>query len=162
MSTNGALGPEAWKCPWFRIRPGRRYVQYARQPSRRRFDVERHMASLFSTFWRQRISFIVTADIAAFVNQHLQRDTVAQQDGPYITRASPYPHFYNNGPKQNRRPTNYRLLAFVDMCAVGFAGSFRTCRAIQGGFLLLAMLVSYLVNDTWSLPSLSRSTGMGS
>ena len=46
--------------------------------------------------------------------------------------------------------------------AVGFAGSFRSCRAIQGGFLLLAMLVSYLVNDTWSLPSLSRSTGMGS
>jgi len=42
---------------------------------------------------------------------------------------------------------------------VGFAGSFRSCRAIQGGFLLLAMLVSYLVNDTWSLPSLSRSTG---
>jgi len=41
---------------------------------------------------------------------------------------------------------------------VGFAGSFRSCRAIQGGFLLLAMLVSYLVNDTWSLPSLSRST----
>ena len=41
---------------------------------------------------------------------------------------------------------------------MGFAGSFRSCRAIQGGFLLLAMLVSYLVNDTWSLPSLSRST----
>jgi len=48
------------------------------------------------------------------------------------------------------------------MWAVGFAGSFGSCRAIQGGFLLLAMLVSYLVNDTWSLPSLSRSTGMGS
>jgi len=44
---------------------------------------------------------------------------------------------------------------------VGFAGSFGSCRAIQGGFLLLAMLVSYLVNDTWSLPSLSRSTGYG-
>jgi hypothetical protein len=44
---------------------------------------------------------------------------------------------------------------------VGFADSFRSCRAIQGGFLLLAMLVSYLVNDTWSLPSLSRSTGYG-
>jgi len=39
---------------------------------------------------------------------------------------------------------------------VGFAGSFGSCRAIQGGFLLLAMHVSYLVNDTWSLPSLSR------
>ena len=26
---------------------------------------------------------------------------------------------------------------------------------------MLAMLVSYLVNDTWSLPSLSRSTDMG-
>jgi len=26
---------------------------------------------------------------------------------------------------------------------------------------LLAMLVSYLVNDTWSLPSRSRSTGYG-
>jgi len=39
---------------------------------------------------------------------------------------------------------------------------FGSCRAIQGGFLLLAMLVSYLVNDTWSLRSLSRSTGMGS
>jgi len=26
----------------------------------------------------------------------------------------------------------------------------------------LAMLVSYLVDDTWSLPCLSRSTGMGS
>ena len=35
---------------------------------------------------------------------------------------------------------------------MGFAGSFRSCRAIQGGFLLLA------INDTWSLPSLSRST----
>ena len=41
---------------------------------------------------------------------------------------------------------------------MGFVGSFGSCRAIQGGFLLLAMLVSYLVNDTWSLPSLSRST----
>ena len=48
------------------------------------------------------------------------------------------------------------------MGAVGFAGSFGSCRAIQGGFLLLAMLLSYFVNDTWSLPSLSRSTGMGS
>jgi len=46
----------------------------------------------------------------------------------------------------------------VDMRAVGFAGSFRSCRAIQGGILFLAML-SYLVNDTWSLPSPSRSTG---
>ena len=36
--------------------------------------------------------------------------------------------------------------------------SFRSCRAIHGGFLLLAMRCSYLVNDTWSLPSLSRST----
>ena len=26
---------------------------------------------------------------------------------------------------------------------------------------MLAMLVSYLVNDMWSLPSLSRSTGYG-
>jgi len=43
---------------------------------------------------------------------------------------------------------------------VGFAVSFRSCRAIQGGFLLLAMLCSYLVSDTWSLPSLSRSTRM--
>ena len=40
----------------------------------------------------------------------------------------------------------------------GVCGLLRSCRAIQGGFLLLAMLVSYLVNDTWSLPSLSRST----
>jgi len=46
----------------------------------------------------------------------------------------------------------------VDVRTVGFAVSFRSCRAIQGGFLLLAMLCSYLVNDTWSLPSLSRST----
>ena len=44
---------------------------------------------------------------------------------------------------------------------VRFVGSFRSCRAIQGGFLLLAMLVSYLVNDTWPLPSLPRSTGYG-
>jgi len=36
--------------------------------------------------------------------------------------------------------------------------SVRSCRAIHGGFLLLAMRCSYLVNDTWSLPSLSRST----
>ena len=46
----------------------------------------------------------------------------------------------------------------VDVRTVGFAVSFRSCRAIQGGFLLLAMLCSYLVSDTWSLPSLSRST----
>ena len=46
----------------------------------------------------------------------------------------------------------------ADVRTVGFVLSFRSCRAIQGGFLLLAMLVSYLVNDTWSLPSLSRST----
>jgi len=46
----------------------------------------------------------------------------------------------------------------VDVRTVGFAVFFRSCRAIQGGFLLLAMLCSYLVNDTWSLPSLSRST----
>ena len=49
----------------------------------------------------------------------------------------------------------------VDVRTVGFAVSFRSCRAIQGGFLLLAMLCSYLVSDTWSLPSLSRSTGYG-
>ena len=42
--------------------------------------------------------------------------------------------------------------------AVGFEGSFRSCRAIQGGFLLLAMLSSYLVSDTWSLPSHSKPT----
>ena len=54
------------------------------------------------------------------------------------------------------------IFLFVDVRTVGFAVSFRSCRAIQGGFLLLAMLCSYLVNDTWSLPSLSRSTGMGS
>ena len=46
----------------------------------------------------------------------------------------------------------------ADVRTVGFAVSFRSCRAIQGGFLLLAMLCSYLVSDTWSLPSLSRST----
>jgi len=49
----------------------------------------------------------------------------------------------------------------VDVRTVGFAVSFRSCRAIQGVFLLLAMLCSYLVSDTWSLPSLSRSTGDG-
>jgi len=39
------------------------------------------------------------------------------------------------------------------MRAVGFAGSFESCRATQGGFLLLAMLVSYLVNDTYVVTS---------
>jgi hypothetical protein len=49
----------------------------------------------------------------------------------------------------------------VDVRTVGFAVFFGSCRAIQGGFLLLAMLCSYLVSDTWSLPSLSRSTDRG-
>ena len=49
----------------------------------------------------------------------------------------------------------------VDVRTVGFVVSFRSCRAILGGFLLLAMLCSYLVSDTGSLPSLSRSTGCG-
>jgi len=31
---------------------------------------------------------------------------------------------------------------FVDVRTVGFVVSFRSCRAIQGGFLLLAMLCS--------------------
>ena len=39
----------------------------------------------------------------------------------------------------------------------GFEVSFTSYRAIHGGFLLLAMLCSYLVSDTWSLLSLSRS-----
>jgi len=49
-----------------------------------------------------------------------------------------------------------------DVRTVGFVVNFGSCKPIHGGFLLLAMLVSYLVNDTWSLPSLSRSTGVGS
>jgi hypothetical protein len=51
--------------------------------------------------------------------------------------------------------------ASVDVRTVGFVVSFRSCRAIQVGFLLLAMLCSYLVSDTRPLPSLSRSTGYG-
>jgi len=47
------------------------------------------------------------------------------------------------------------------MCAVGFAGSFWSCSAIQGGSLLLAMFVFYHAYDTWPLPRLSRSTGYG-
>jgi len=35
----------------------------------------------------------------------------------------------------------------ADVRTVGFAVSFRSCRAIQGGLLLLAMLCSYLVSD---------------
>ena len=51
--------------------------------------------------------------------------------------------------------------ASVDVRTVGFVVSFRSCRAIQVGFLLLATLCSYLVSDTRPLPSLSRSTGYG-
>jgi len=48
------------------------------------------------------------------------------------------------------------------MRAVVFAsGSFRSFRAIQGVILLLLMLTSYLVSDTWSLPCRPRRTGMG-
>jgi len=54
---------------------------------------------------------------------------------------------------------DYLRYGHVHVRTVGFAVSFRSCRAIQGGFLLLAMLCSYLVSDTWPLPSLSRSTG---
>jgi len=58
------------------------------------------------------------------------------------------------------KPRVFRMLCAhdVDVRTVGFAVSFRSCRAIQGGFLLLAMLCFYLVSDTWSLTSLSRST----
>ena len=47
----------------------------------------------------------------------------------------------------------------IDRVGPSTGQSTRSCRAIQGGFLLLAMLCSYLVSDTWPLPSLSRSTG---
>ena len=49
----------------------------------------------------------------------------------------------------------------IDRVGPSTGQSTRSCRAIQGGFLLLAMLCSYLVSDTWPLPSLSRSTGYG-
>jgi len=62
----------------------------------------------FSTFWRQRISSTVTATNAAFVNRILQRDSVFQQDGPSIAKASRYPRFYNYDPKLNRRSCNHR------------------------------------------------------
>ena len=62
----------------------------------------------FSTFWRQQISSTVTATNAAFVNRILQRDSVFQQDGPSIAKASPYPRFYYYDPKLNRRSCNYR------------------------------------------------------
>jgi hypothetical protein len=59
------------------------------------------------------------------------------------------------------RPRTRTKIRTVDVRTAGFVVSFRSCRAILGGFLLLAMLCSYLVSDTGSLPSLSRSTGCG-
>jgi len=40
---------------------------------------------------------------------------------------------------------------------VGFAVPFRSCRAIQGGFLLMAMLCSYHVSDTWPEQSIANN-----
>jgi len=48
------------------------------------------------------------------------------------------------------------------MRPVGSVGSFRSCRAIQEGFLVWVVLSSDLVSHTWSLLGLSRSTGTGS
>ena len=62
--------------------------------------------------------------------------------------------------RQQQEPSLYSsAVFFVDVRKVVFVVFIRSCRAIQGGFLLLAMLCSYLVSDTWPLPSLSRSTG---
>jgi len=106
----------------------------------------------------------------SYNTQHMEHE----HEGPetvrhvtIVTNLAPGFHTHTKSTSQKARcrgvdlqiPLSYKN---VDMRAMGFAGSFRSCRAIQGGFLLRAMLDSYLVSDTSSLPSLFRSTGMGS
>jgi hypothetical protein len=62
----------------------------------------------FTAFWRQRISSAVAATNAAFVNRIPQRDTVLQQYGSSIAKATPHPRFYNCDPELNRGSINHR------------------------------------------------------
>ena len=107
MSTNGALGPEASKFLTRVFKHVKAAGMFSMRHSHQDTDSTWN-TTWFSTFWRQRISSTVTATNAAFVNRILQRDSVFQQDGPSIAKASPYPRFYNYDPKLNRRSCNHR------------------------------------------------------
>jgi len=107
MSTNGALGPEASKFLTVVFKHVKAAGMFSMRHSHQDTDSTWN-TTWFSTFWRQRISSTVTATNAAFVNRILQRDSVFQQDGPSIAKASPCPRFYYYDPKLNWRSCNYR------------------------------------------------------
>ena len=58
------------------------------------------------------------------------------------------------------KPRVFRMLCThdADVRTVGFAVFFRSCRAIQGGFLLLAMLRSYSTNTMEEMVAVQSGT----